>query len=240
MDPLKYFLLYISPYITVVIFLSGLLYRLYKWITATNGPLAPIYPSASKPFLEKISEYLVKVATFRPLFEVNKKLWFSSWIFHLGLFLLLFGHFRLVTEFTFLWSILGISTKEGIANFALISGGLAGLMFMLPQLYLLYRRFTPILRKLSVFEDYFAISLMLALALTGNYMRFFEHIDVEVYREYFLGLLTFNFVSLDPSPAFLAHYVLAQLMLVYFPFGKLFHTLGAFVTNAVPMINPKR
>lgn len=240
MDPLEYFLLYVSPYITVAIFLSGLSYRFYGWITAANGPLAPIYPHASKPFLRRAGEYVVKIATFRPLFDVNKRLWLSSWIFHLGLFLLLFGHLRLVTEFTFLWNILGISTERDIASFALISGGLAGLMFMLPQLHLLYRRFTPMLCKLSIFEDYFAILLMLALALTGNYMRFLEHIDVEAYRRYFIGLFLFKLTPLDPSPAFLAHYALAQLMLIYFPYGKLFHALGAFATNAVLMIKPSR
>lgn len=161
-------------------------------------------------------------------------------VFHAGLLLLLFGHFRLLVKFTFLWNLLGITTKEEIARFALISGGLAGLMFLLPQFYLLTRRFTPLLRRLSVFEDYFALLLTLMLTLTGVYMRFFEHIDVEAYRAYFLSLLAFS-----PSPpshvstVFMIHYALAQFMLAYFPWGKLFHSVGAFVTHAVLMVDIK-
>jgi len=133
-DLLTYLLFYVTPYISVLVFFSGLAYKLYKWASAPNGPLSPIYPYASKSFLGKAFDYAFKIATFKPLYGVNKKLWLASWVFHVGLILLLFGHFRLFVEFTPLWNLMGITTKEKIARFALISGGTAGILFLTPVL----------------------------------------------------------------------------------------------------------
>ncbi len=234
MEPITFIILHISPYIAAFVFLAGLVYRLYRWIAAPNIAPIPIFPRASKNVLGKVGEYILNLATFKPLLEINPSLWFASWIFHAGLFLLLIGHLRLLFEFDFLWQLLGLKTKQEIEMFALVSGGMAGLMFTIPQFYLLYRRFTPLLRKLSVFEDYFALALTLSLGITGSIMRFFEHIDVPAYRQYIVSLFTFN-----PTPPseistwFLVHFTLAQILIAYLPFGKLFHSLGAFVTNYV-------
>ncbi len=103
---IKYFLLYISPYLVFTGFLVGLSYKLYKWLSAPKGAPAPIYPRASKSPLRKAIDYVFIIATFKPLYDIDKRLWLASWTSHLGLLMFTIGHFRLLTEFTPLWNIL--------------------------------------------------------------------------------------------------------------------------------------
>jgi nitrate reductase gamma subunit len=97
------------------------------------------------------------------------------------------------------------------------------------------RRLGGIIRRISVPEDYVLLMLLLLIAATGLYMRFYSGLSVPQLQEYFAGLLAFR-VTLTPAvmtPPFIIHYSLTMLFFIYFPFSKLIHLTGSFVTNYI-------
>ncbi|NIN69831.1 MAG: hypothetical protein GTO63_35150 [Anaerolineae bacterium] len=78
--------------------------------------------------------------------------------------------------------------------------------------------------------DYVLLILLIAIAVTGNYMRFFMHIDVEAYRAFFSNLFHLRFDVPVRNTTFLLHFLLVQAFLIYFPFSKLVHVIGGSLT----------
>ncbi len=60
-------------------------------------------------------------------------------------------------------------------------------------LYLLLRRMRePMVRYISLFTDYFALFLLLGIALSGVLMRHATRVDVAAIKQFALGLATFH------------------------------------------------
>jgi nitrate reductase gamma subunit len=82
--------------------------------------------------------------------------------------------------------------------------------------------------------------LLLAVVLMGDHLRFFAHIPTSAYQEYIRSLYAFQ-PHFPPELAaagnakfgFVIHILFANLLLIYLPFSKLVHFMGAFFTNAV-------
>jgi nitrate reductase gamma subunit len=128
-----------------------------------------------------------------------------------------------------LWSIIGLKTSEDISRFALISGGATGVLFLASIFMLLARRFGNTLSKLSVFEDYFILLLLILIGITGNIMRFTMHINVSELQQFFISLIYLNPLAPPNNPVFLAHMFLAELLLMYLPFSKLIHSISTVI-----------
>ncbi|MEM1545405.1 MAG: respiratory nitrate reductase subunit gamma [Candidatus Methanomethylicia archaeon] len=212
-------------YISIIIFISGIIIRLAKWYTKSRNIASyTLYPKSGFPSV------ILRITLFPRVFETNRLLWISGWIFHVSLILLLFGHLRLFQEPYWLWNILNLETYEDVSRFAFISGGITGVLFISPVFMLLARRMRGTLYKLSTFEDYFILLLLALIGLTGNYMRFMLHIDVPKLQQFFIGLLYLNPSPHQPTdPVFLVHMFLAELLLIYLPFSKLIHSISATI-----------
>jgi nitrate reductase gamma subunit len=141
-----------------------------------------------------------------------------------------------VHEFTPLVSALGI---EGMNAFAGIAGGIAGIAMLVAVIYWLSRRTFGPYKNLSVPEDYFLLVLVLLVVVMGDHLRFVGALHAPTYIAWFQSLL-----ALRPAfPAELAssatkwaldfHMLFVDLLLIYFPFSKLTHAIGAFATNLV-------
>ena len=60
-------------------------------------------------------------------------------------------------------------------------------------LYLLLRRLAdPQVRYISLLADYFALFLILGLAVSGIWMRYFTRVDIVAIRQLAIGLVTFS------------------------------------------------
>ncbi len=209
---LEEIVLYKLPFVTAAIFFVGLFYRIYKYLSVKLR-VFPVFPKASKSGLEKLFEYFSDVFLFKTIFSSDKFLWVLSWLFHVSLFVILLGHLRMF---------LGIKVDE---NFTSFLGMLLGVIFLLTLLSLLVRRVAK-LRVISTAEDYFALILLLSVAISGMYLRLN---DVSL-DGYLLSLISGEKIVVGSS-ALVVHALLAQILVAYLPFGKLFHSIGVFHSN---------
>ncbi|MDO9083842.1 MAG: respiratory nitrate reductase subunit gamma, partial [Humidesulfovibrio sp.] len=114
---------------------------------------------------------------------------------------------------------------------------LAGAGFLLAR-----RLYDAKLRYISLVNDYFPLLLILAIALSGMYMRYIAKVDVMAIKDVVMGLTTFKFktppATIDVS--FYVHVFLVSTLLAYFPFSKLMHFGGVFLSPTRNLPNDTR
>lgn len=234
METIAFLFYYITPYVAVAIFFGGLVYRIFRW--RQKGPVPAnlsLYPRP-RSRLGRLVDTLVDMFTLKGLLRVNKRLWVGGFVMHLGLLLILVGHVRAFTDYYFLWDLLRWG-EEQQHQFSAVAGTIAGTLFTIPLFYLLARRWSGAVKWLSTAEDYFVLFLLIGIALTGFHMRLLRLVDVDELHRFFRGLATFNWqpVPVSTGGAFIYHFALVQLLMVYFPFGKLTHTIGSVLSKMV-------
>jgi len=217
------------PYLTASILVLGLAWRLRRWnrARAASSPLFPLSPrtrqSAPSPALDA-----ARIAAEICLLRGRRagKPAHAAWCFHFSLVLLLIGHIRAFTDFPRLWAALGLS-PEVVATLAALAGGAAGLFALGSGLWLAGRRLVlPGLRGITRFEDVFLLALLLAVIASGLAMRLGRATDLESVRSYFAALASLRPGPMPETPGFALHFLLAQALIVVFPFGKLLHAAG--------------
>jgi nitrate reductase gamma subunit len=109
-------------------------------------------------------------------------------------------------------------------------------------LYLLGRRLWAVqIRYFSLFTDYFALFLLLALAGTGIWMRYFTKVNILEIKRLAMGLVTFTPVTPDGiGPLFYVHLFLLSALIAWFPFSKLAHMAGVFLSPTRNLPNDNR
>lgn len=234
MDVIEYILSYITPYIAVIVLIGGVVYRMYRWRQRPPVPAhLSLFPRPESR-LGRLGDTLVDMFTMKGLLRVDRLLWAGGFIMHVGLLLLILGHIRVVTDFYFLWDWLGWGEEE-LHTFSAVAGTTAGLLFFIPLFYLLPRRFAGSVKWLSTPEDYFVLVLLVAIAVTGMHMRTVLEVDQHAMREFMQGLYKFSWKPVPESAgiSFVWHFALVQLLMIYFPFGKLMHTIGSVFNKMV-------
>jgi nitrate reductase gamma subunit len=108
--------------------------------------------------------------------------------------------------------------------------------------FLLIRRLANAqVRYFSLFADYFALFLLLGLALSGVILRYFVKTDIPGIKELAMGLVTFSPAVPDGiDPIFYIHLFLLSVLVAYFPFSKLMHMGGVFLSPTRNLANNNR
>jgi nitrate reductase gamma subunit len=108
--------------------------------------------------------------------------------------------------------------------------------------YLLFRRLTnPQVRYISLFTDYFALFLLLGLVISGLLIRYFTRVDIIAVKQLAVGLITFSPVVPEAvGPLFFVHLFLLSVLIAYFPFSKLMHMPGIFLSPTRNLANDSR
>ncbi len=276
----------VAPYLAVLIFVEGFIYRLLQW---SRSPVPFQIPTTaaqqeSLPWIERslgdkldnpfttryvIGRMALEVLAFRSLFRnlrselrqdpehpggarlihwSYKWLWLGAIAFHYAFLVILLRHLRLFTEpvpgFIHL-----IDSVDGFLQFFTPVFYLSGAVLVVAVAYLLARRLTnPMLRYISLAADYFPLLLLLAIGISGILMRYFYKVDVVAVKELTLGLVTLHpRVPAGISPIFFVHLFLVSVFFAYFPFSKLMHAPGVFLSpsrnlssnnRAVRHVNP--
>jgi nitrate reductase gamma subunit len=234
MDVIEYILSYITPYIAVIVLIGGVAYQMYRWRQRQPVPAhLSLFPRPESR-LGRLGDTLVDMFTMKGLLRVDRLLWAGGFIMHVGLLLLILGHIRVVTDFYFLWDWLDWGEGE-LHTFSAVAGVTAGLLFLIPLFYLLPRRFAGSVKWLSTPEDYFVLVLLVAIAVTGMHMRTVLEVDQHAMREFMQGLYKFSWKPVPESAgvSFIWHFALVQILMIYFPFGKLLHTIGSVLNKMV-------
>lgn len=171
----------------------------------------------------------------------SKFLWLGAIAFHASFFIILIRHMRFFTDpvpAVFNW----LEFFDGILQVGVPTLFLTEIVILLALLYLFLRRIVvPQLRYISLPTDYFALFLIFAIVLSGVFMRYFVRTDVMYIKELTMGLITFSPAIPEQIGAiFYIHLFLVCALLVYFPWSKLMHFAGVFLSPTRNLANNNR
>jgi nitrate reductase gamma subunit len=267
--PGRALLTFVVPYAAFAVFLIGFCGRVLRWawvpvpfhIPTTCGQeksLAWIRaakvenPSSRWGVLARMGS---EILLFRSLFRndrarmegkrlilgESKVLWLGALAFHWSLLLILLRHLRLFLEPVPGW-INGLEKLDGFFQVDAPQIYVSDVILMAALTYLLVRRFRdPMVRYISLFADYFALFLLLGIAVTGVLMRYFVRVDILSVKQLVLSLAAFHPLNLGTlSPLFLAHLLLVCILGAYLPFSKLMHMGGVFLSPTRNLVNDSR
>ena len=267
------------PYLTILIFFEGLIYRIVQWVrspvpfriptTAGQQRSLPWIKKTAKDkldnpqsFFEVVGRMALEVLAFRSLFrntrtEVRKEpdypegarlvhwsykwLWLGAIAFHYAFLLVLLRHLRFFSEPT--WAFVhNLEKVDGFVQFYTPVIYLTDIILLTALTYLLVRRLAnPAMRYITLAADYFPLFLILGIGITGFILRYFVRTDITAVKQLAIGLVTFHPVMpAGLSPLFFTHLFLVCVLFAYFPFSKLMHMPGIFLSPTRNMANNTR
>ena len=117
-------------------------------------------------------------------------------------------------------------------QFALPGIYISGIVLLAAVTYLFLRRlFIAKVRYISLASDFFPLFLIMGIAFTGILMRYFAKVDITAIKQLTMGLVTFKWsIPEGISPLFFIHLFFVSVLLMYFPFSKLMHLGGVFLS----------
>lgn len=173
----------------------------------------------------------------------EKLLWLAGLAFHYSFLIILVRHFRFFSEEV--PSVIHI--MESLDAFLQIG---APLLYMTDVILLgavtflfLRRVFMPQIKYISLAADYFPLFLILGIAGTGVLMRHFFKVHVVGVKQLAMGLISFNppgAVLGEIGVMFYIHLFLISVLFAYFPFSKLMHAGGVFLSPTRNLANNSR
>jgi len=260
----------VIPYAAVALFIGGLIYRVMGWanvpvpfrIPTTSGQQKSLtwikQERLENPHntLAVIGRMALEILFFRSLLRNTKSelvegrrlvygtdlwLWLAAMAMHWSFLIILFRHLRLLTQpvplcVTFLEKVDGF-LEVGIPVIYVTS-----FIFLAALAYLLFRRLASAkVRYISLASDYFPLFLLLGIGISGFYLRHLDKTDIVGVKELALGLTHFAPVVPESiSPLFFGHLLLVSVLLAYFPFSKLVHMAGVFLSPTRNLANSNR
>ncbi len=175
------------------------------------------------------------------VYQWEKWLWLAGLVFHWSFLIVVLRHLRFFTEpvpgFVQL-----IHSIDGAFHVNLEALYLTGIALLAAVTYLFIRRVViPHVKYISLPADYFPLLLIFGIALSGILMKYFIRVDIVHVKELTMGLVTFSpTVPGDIGIIFYIHLFLVSVLLIYFPFSKLTHMAGIFMSPTRNMINNNR
>ncbi|SKA63024.1 sulfate reduction electron transfer complex DsrMKJOP subunit DsrM [Desulfobaculum bizertense] len=171
-----------------------------------------------------------------------KWLWAFALLFHYSFLIVFVRHFRLFTD-PVPGFLLGLEWADGFLQLGAPTLYITDLTLVAGVTLLLLRRvLIPQLRYISLLADYFPLFLILSIAGSGILMRYFAKTDIIGVKEITMGL--FSFSPVVPSPEigviFYIHLFLVCVLISYFPFSKLMHMGGVFLSPTRNLANNNR
>ena len=173
-------------------------------------------------------------------YQLELFLWVGSLAFHYAFLSVVIRHLRFFTEPVPLIvqlvenidSFFRIEILYPVYQFGLPGVFISGLILLLAVTYLFSRRiFIPQVKYISLASDYFPLLLIFGFAFTGILMRYVLKIDVKAAKELTMGLVTFHPTIPDGvGTVFYIHLFFVSVLLAYFPFSKLMHLGGIFLS----------
>ncbi|MDL2279649.1 sulfate reduction electron transfer complex DsrMKJOP subunit DsrM [Desulfovibrio sp. OttesenSCG-928-G11] len=204
-----------------------------------------------------VGRMILEVLTFRSLFRNTKAelrkdgprlvYWSSKWLwlfallFHYAFLMIFIRHFRLFLE-PVPFCITVIETLDGILQVGIPRFYLSDALIVAALLFLLCRRlFDMKIRYISLPADYFPLFLLLGVTLSGIFLRYLVKSDIAAIKTFIMGLVTLAPVGGEAlPPLFFMHLFFVSVLLIYFPFSKLMHMGGIFLSPTRNLPNNSR
>jgi nitrate reductase gamma subunit len=171
----------------------------------------------------------------------TKWLWAAGLAFHWTFFIIVLRHLRLFTE-PILFFVPLIESLDAFFQVGVPLLYITDIVFLMAVTYLFFRRvLIPQVRYISLAADYFPLFLILGIGISGLLMRYFFKVNVVGVKELTMGLVTFNPVVPEGiGVIFYIHLFLVSTLLIYFPFSKLMHMAGVFLSPTRNLANNNR
>jgi nitrate reductase gamma subunit len=267
---MRLFIGVMAPYIAIALFLIGVTVRIWTWagaavpfrIPTTCGQQTSLSWIKSGRLesphtaIGVVLRMALEILLFRSLFRnvsanlrqggklvygEEKLLWLGALAFHWSLLMVVLRHLRFFME-PVPWLVVGLQRLDGFFQVGVPVFYLTDAVIFAALAYLLLRRLhNPQIRYISLFSDYLALGLLLGVVSTGILMRYFWKADILPIKEIALGIVTFSPRAPEGvGPIFYAHLFLVSLLLAYFPFSKLVHMAGIFLSPTRNLPNDNR
>ena len=231
--------------------------------TAGQGKTLPWLPQnkIDSPFTTAgvVARMFLEVVTFRSLFRNTKMktnpdgrisydmevfLWVAALAFHYTFLVVLLRHARFFIDPL----PLPFEILEKIDTFIQIGQptiSLSSFVLLAAVLYLFIRRlYIANVRYISLASDYFPLFLIIGIVLSGILMRYFIKVDIATAKEITYGLTTFQLPALaklqEVGGVFYIHLFFVCVLLAYFPWSKLMHLGGIFLSPTRNLANNSR
>ncbi|MHB8810598.1 MAG: sulfate reduction electron transfer complex DsrMKJOP subunit DsrM [Desulfobulbaceae bacterium] len=175
--------------------------------------------------------------------ESSKWLWLFGILFHYSFLTIVLRHMRLFLDpvpFFVNW----VEFMDSILQIGAPTMYLTDVSIVLALLLLFGRRLiNRQVKYISLANDYFPLFLIFAIAVSGILMRFYIRTDVDIVsiKRLAVGLATLQPAILtDISSIFYIHLFLVCTLLAYFPYSKLMHLGGVFLSPTRNLPNNSR
>ena len=260
----------IIPYIAITVFIGGFVYRVIDWARSPVPFRIPTTCGQEKSldwikqnrlenpsnFWEATARVLSEVFFFRSLFRNTKAelhngpklaygsskwLWLAGLAFHWSMLVIVFRHYRF-----FIAKVPGfvqfLEDVDGFMDVTLPALYLTDVVILAAVTFLVIRRFQDAkVRLISLPADYFPLFMILAIAGVGIFMRHIAKVDVMSVKDLMINLVHFNLTLPEGIGAlFYVHLFLVCILAMYFPFSKLMHMGGIFMSPTRNLANNSR
>jgi len=171
----------------------------------------------------------------------DKWLWAGALAFHWSFLIIFLRHYRLFAEPVPAF-VLGIQSLDGFFQIGVPTLYMTGVVLLGAVSYLFFRRVvSPQLRYISLPADYFPLFMIMGIAISGILMRYFYKVDVVAIKEMTMGLVSFSPVVPEGiGLVFFVHVFFVSALFAYFPFSKLMHLGGVFMSPTRNLTNNNR
>lgn len=258
------------PYLGFAVLVLGMAWRVVRWSLSPVPFRIPTVcgQEASLPWIGRnrlespstalaaIGRMALEILLFRSLFRNTSArieqgprliyrearwLWLAAMAFHWSMLVILVRHLRLFVE-PVPKVALALAAWDGFFQIGAPVLYLTDAAIVAALLALLVRRLRAgQVRYISLFTDYFALFLLLAVALSGVWMRYFARSDVVAVKQFSIGLTVFApMIPATLGTSFFVHLTLVSTLAAYLPFSKLVHLGGAFLTPTRNLANNNR
>jgi nitrate reductase gamma subunit len=258
------------PYLAVLIFVVGFIYRVLKWASSPvpfNIPTVcgqqkslpwikadPIdSPSTTGGVVKRLAldillfrslvrnEKVEFEAPHRLLLRTSTLLWLGAMAFHWSFLVILLRHLRFFLEPVPL-GVVVLQRLDSIFQNLLPTIYISDVIILIALAYLFFRRVLyPQIRYISLPSDYFVLLGIAGIAISGILMRLIYKVDLVQVKEWVMAMLSFR-----PAPPkganllFYIHLFLVSLWVAYFPLSKLMHMPGIFMSPTRNLMNMSR
>ncbi|MEM3545167.1 MAG: respiratory nitrate reductase subunit gamma [Nitrososphaerota archaeon] len=240
-----------STYFTIAIFIVGLFYVWFKWSSKPLHLRWELYPvphesgrthyggsymeeidwasrRPGKSLVEELKEMLKEMLFLKRVYNYNRPLWYITFLFHGGIYLMLLWFALIVVN-----GLLSVYIGEAIIkalmleNVILVIGYIGIFSTTVGAVGLLTKRiFDPSLRDYSSRVDYFNLIFILTVLITGIAALSVD-LRFTLVNQYMKSIVSFGLYLPEglPLPT-IVHLVSLQLLWIYIPYSKMSHFLG--------------
>jgi nitrate reductase gamma subunit len=260
----------IIPYAAIALFLVGFVVKIVTWGKAPVPFRIPTVAGQAQSLdfipqqklespstgMQVFFRMVLEILFFRSLFRntradmkpgprivygADKLLWAAAMLFHWAFLIIWIRHLRFFTEPVPFW-VAGLDGLDSFFEVTVPALYLTDVLILVGLGWLLLRRFIePQVRYISLASDYFPLFLLFGVVLSGVFLRYLTKTDIVAIKELGMGLLGFSFAVPDGiGPQFYVHLFLVCVLIGYFPFSKLMHLGGVFLSPTRNLANNNR